>query len=93
MSALPIPPLSDLEIRRKRALFRAQHRGTKEMDWMLGRYAQAKLPAMDAAALEHFERLLDIADPELDAWIFKAGSLVGRDFEATIADVRHFHSL
>jgi antitoxin CptB len=88
-----MPLAADLDIRRKRALFRAQHRGTKEMDWMIGRYAEAKLPSMDAAALDHFERLLAVADPELDAWILKPGSTVNRDFAALIADVRVFHKL
>jgi antitoxin CptB len=60
---------------------------------MIGRYAEAALPGMDAAALDHFERLLAVADPELDAWIFKPGRTVNRDFEAIIADVRAFHKL
>ena len=49
---------SALEIRRRRARFRAEHRGTKEMDWLLGRFAQAMLPQMDDEALEEFEQLL-----------------------------------
>lgn len=87
------PQTMSLEIRRKRALFRAQHRGTKELDWLIGRYAEAKLPAMDAAALDHFERLLAISDVELDAWIIKPGSIVGLEFEDLITDVRRFHAL
>jgi antitoxin CptB len=83
----------DLDLRRKRALYRAQHRGTKEMDWMIGRYAEAKLPGMDGVALNHFERLLAITDVELDSWIMKPGSIVGLEFEATIADLRRFHAL
>ncbi len=90
---MPVAETADLETRRKRALFRAQHRGTKEMDWMIGRYAEAKLPEMDSGALDHFERLLAIADPELDAWILKPGSIVGREFEGLIADIREFHKL
>ena len=84
---------NDLDVRRKRALFRAQHRGTKEMDWMLGRYAAAKLASMDAAAIDHFDRLLAISDVELHAWIITPGVLAGREFETVIADVRAFHAL
>ncbi len=84
---------SDLEARRKRALFRAQHRGTKEMDWMIGRYALAKLPDMAGDALDHFELLLAVSDPDLDAWIFKPASTIGPGFEAVIADIRQFHAL
>ena len=36
----------DIEIRRRRAAYRACHRGTKEMDVVLGRFAQARLAAM-----------------------------------------------
>ena len=39
----------DVAIRRRRAAYRASHRGTKEMDLILGRYAVARLPDMTAA--------------------------------------------
>ena len=39
----------DAETRRRRAAYRACHRGTKEMDWILGRFAEAALPAMPLA--------------------------------------------
>ena len=32
--------MDGLEIRRKRAFYRAHHRGTKELDLILGRYAK-----------------------------------------------------
>ena len=54
-----------LDERRRRAAYRATHRGTKEMDWLLGRYAQARLAAMSDADLEQFERLIEQADPVL----------------------------
>ena len=37
----------DLETIRKRALYRATHRGTMEMDWLLGRFAEAHLKDID----------------------------------------------
>jgi len=46
----------DIEIRRRRAAYRACHRGTKEMDLILGRFAEAKLPRMTLRELEDFER-------------------------------------
>jgi antitoxin CptB len=94
MSVAPsVEPAADIQTRRKRALFRAQHRGTKEMDWMIGRYAEAKLPGMDAAALDTFDQLLAISDPELDAWLMKQGRVVERALEVVIADIRLFHKL
>ncbi len=58
-----------LEPRRKKALFRAWHRGTKEMDFVMGRFADAHIEAMSEADLADFEELLDVSDRELFAWI------------------------
>ncbi|TMJ66522.1 MAG: succinate dehydrogenase assembly factor 2, partial [Alphaproteobacteria bacterium] len=41
----------DVERRRRRAVYRACHRGTKEMDWILGRFAQAALADMPSDGL------------------------------------------
>ena len=58
-----------LDARRRRMLFRAWRRGMREMDLVMGRFADANLPAMSEAELDEFERLLDAPDPELLAWI------------------------
>jgi antitoxin CptB len=58
-----------LDERRRRILFRAWRRGTREMDLVLGRFADANLQAMSASELDEFERLLDVPDPEALAWI------------------------
>ena len=55
----------DAETRRRRAAYRACHRGTKEMDWILGRYAESALGAMSVDGLAVFERLLTLPDPDL----------------------------
>ena len=57
-------PTDDIEVRRRRAAYRAGHRGTKEMDWLLGRYAEAVLPALPVAELAAFEELLALPDPD-----------------------------
>ena len=56
-------------MRLKRMRYRAWHRGTKEMDLMLGPYADARLATMSAAELDRFERLLDLLDTDLLAWL------------------------
>ncbi|MGO8801247.1 MAG: succinate dehydrogenase assembly factor 2 [Roseiarcus sp.] len=58
-----------LDARRRRILFRAWRRGMREMDLVMGHFADAELPAMSAAELDEFERLLDAPDPALLAWI------------------------
>ncbi len=59
----------DTALRIKRMRYRAWHRGTKEMDLMLGPYADARLATMSAAELDRFERLLDLPDTDLLAWL------------------------
>jgi antitoxin CptB len=52
-----------------RVRFRAWRRGFREADLILGSYADAHAPAMSAAELERFERLLEQSDHDLYAWI------------------------
>lgn len=70
----------DLQTRRRRAAYRASHRGTKEMDIVLGRYAEAHLGAMSEPELGTFERFLALPDPVLTHW-FAEGE-VSSDREA-----------
>lgn len=60
---------ADLEPRRKRLLFRAWHRGMREMDLIMGRYCESVIATMDADELAIFEGLIDIADRDLLAWL------------------------
>ncbi len=60
---------ADLDVRRRRILFRAWHRGIREMDLIMGRFADAALAGMSEAELDEFERLIDVPDPELFLWI------------------------
>jgi antitoxin CptB len=55
--------------RRKRIKFRAWHRGMKEVDLILGRFADAYVDQSDAAGLDAFEALLDEPDPVILAWV------------------------
>lgn len=57
----------DITIRR--LAMRAWRRGTREADLMLGPYADAMLPGMDAAALAAFAALLEENDVDLAAWL------------------------
>jgi len=68
MSAAPLSS-AGLDARRRRLLFRARRRGVHELDLVMGAFADANLPAMSAAELDEFERLLEAPDPELLAWI------------------------
>ena len=59
----------DADIRRKRLLFRAWHRGTREADLILGSFAEAHLAGFDTAQLDRFEALLECPDADLLDWI------------------------
>lgn len=84
---------NDETTRRRRALYRASHRGTKELDIMIGRYAQARLGALEGEALARFERFLTVADPKLQAWLFDPSLVDIEEFRGLIGDVRSFHGL
>lgn len=59
----------DLSMRRRRLRYRAWHRGTRELDLLLGPFADAELEGMDAASLDRFERLLAHEETDLQAWL------------------------
>ena len=58
-----------LEIRLKRLKFRSWHRGTKEMDLLVGHFADRYLAARTAAERDLFEPVLDRPEPGLEAWL------------------------
>ena len=56
-----------LDDRRKRLLFRCWHRGTREMDLILGRFADAEIADLSDGDLDSLERLIEVPDPDLYA--------------------------
>jgi antitoxin CptB len=56
-----------LDDRRKRLLFRCWHRGTREMDLILGRFADAEISGMRDDELAELELLIEVPDPDLYA--------------------------
>jgi antitoxin CptB len=56
-----------LDDRRKRLLFRCWHRGTREMDLILGRSADAEIAGLADAELAQLEHLIEVPDPDLYA--------------------------
>ncbi len=59
----------DTKHRKKRMLFRAWHRGFKEMDLILGCFADRRLTDMTPDELDQFEAILDAEDTPLYQWI------------------------
>lgn len=56
-----------LDVRRKRILFHCWHRGTREMDLILGRFADTHLAHLSDAEVGQMERLLELPDADLYA--------------------------
>jgi antitoxin CptB len=81
-----------LDPRRRRLLFRAWHRGIREMDYIIGRFADAHLMTLSDAELDTFESWLDIPDQMFFGWV--NGSLTAPDDTdgALFKRLRDFHS-
>ncbi|MGB6445600.1 MAG: succinate dehydrogenase assembly factor 2 [Xanthobacteraceae bacterium] len=58
-----------LDVRRRKLLFRAWRRGVREMDLIVGRFADVYIDKFDEPALDHFERLIEVPNTELYAWV------------------------
>lgn len=83
----------DIEVRRRRAAWRAGHRGTKELDILVGRFAEARLADMTAQDLVRFEQFLAVTDPELQAWLLAPGADPVGEFADLVGAIRRFHGL
>lgn len=59
----------DIAIRRRRLKYRAWHRGTREMDLVLGPYADAHADALDEAELTRLETFMGEEDVDLLKWV------------------------
>lgn len=58
-----------LDARRRKLLFRSWHRGLREIDLILGSFADAEIHSLTEAELDQYERLLDVPDPEMLLWV------------------------
>lgn len=59
---------AELDPRRRRILFRAWHRGMREMDILYGRFSDAQLPSLAEAQLDELEALMDVPDRDVLMW-------------------------
>lgn len=66
------------EPKRKKLHFRAWHRGMREMDLILGPFADDNIGKLDAASLDEFEELMDVNDQELYRWIIGENAVPDR---------------
>jgi antitoxin CptB len=65
-----------LDVRRRKILFRAWHRGMRETDLILGRFADAAIAELSETELGDFEHLLEVApDQDVLAWLLGEASV------------------
>lgn len=58
-----------LDARRRRLLFRCWHRGIREMDLVLGRFADAQIASLSETELDEIERWHEVPDQQIFAWV------------------------
>ncbi len=80
-----------LDARRRRLLFRSWHRGIREMDLVLGRFADAQIAQLSDAELDDFERLLEIPDQPFFAWVSGAEAVPAEYDTAMFRRLCDFH--
>ncbi len=60
---------SPVEIRRRRLLFRATHRGTHETDLLVGGFVASRIDRMDEAEMDALEEVMELPDADLADWL------------------------
>ena len=60
---------AEISPRRKRILFRAWHRGIREMDLILGQFADDEIGRLPEEQLDELEVIMDEEDADLVNWI------------------------
>lgn len=81
------------DTRVRRALYRAHHRGTKEMDWLVGRYADGRIADMTDEELSAFENMLQLPDPDLYRWIMEDPADAPDAIAAHMNAIREFNKV
>ncbi len=60
---------ANLDPRRRKILIRAWRRGMREMDTLMGGFADAHLPTLNESDLDRFEELLELQDRDVLSWL------------------------
>jgi antitoxin CptB len=82
-----------LDDRRKRLLFRCWHRGTREMDLILGRFADAEIAELSDEEVAELERLIEIPDPDLYAALIGDRPLAQDEAGALFERIKSFRAV
>jgi antitoxin CptB len=83
---------ADLDPRRRKILFRAWHRGMRETDLIMGRFADAEIGGLSEAELDEFERLIEVLDRDLLSWITGEADVPESYDSALFRRLKQFHN-
>ena len=84
--------INGLDPRRRRTLFRAWHRGTREMDLLFGQFADARLRTLSEAELDDFELLMEAPDRDVFSWLTGEVPTPGNYDTPVFRHLRDFHT-
>lgn len=65
----PEPERDALDSRRRRLLYRATHRGTKENDVLIGGFVARRIALFSKADIDALEDLLELPENDLADWL------------------------
>lgn len=78
--------------RRKRALFRSWHRGMRETDLLMGRFADAEMAYLSEADLADYEVLLEAQDRDILTWLTGEAEIPARYDTPVLRKLLRFHT-
>lgn len=81
----------DPDTRRRRLRFRAWHRGIRETDLIMGRFADAHIENFTVDDMTDFERLLEIPDRDILDWVTGAAPVPEAELSPMLARILAFH--
>lgn len=61
--------MNDLEVYKKKIIYKASHRGSKEMDILLGNFINKYVELFNKNELQQFDLILDNDDDDIYQWI------------------------
>jgi len=83
---------ADLDPRRRKILVRSWHRGMREMDLIMGKFADKEIGALSTEELDDFELLIEVPDRDLFGWIVNGNEVPSNYDTPVFRKLREFHT-
>ncbi len=81
-----------LDPRRRRILFRCWRRGMREVDLLLGQFADARIESLSEAELDQLEQFMEAQDADIFSW-FAGSKPIDSAYDSPIFEkIRAFHT-